>query len=124
MNYENYTQITTDHDVYEKEMIDMVNRHAEDKSQNSTPQSTVVAKTKVFTKRDVISLGRGLKRMIIALITAFLFALSVFSFFLVAKAPGYWAVVVFFGAVVLLIVAFTLLYAQGIVPDERKGDDK
>lgn len=101
-----------DHEAYEKEMIDTVNRHAEEQGvqfETSIPQRAVI------TKKDTSTLKIGLKRMLLALLTAFLFGLSIFSFIATATATGYWAVILFISAIVLLGWAFVLLYAQGIV---------
>jgi hypothetical protein len=53
--------------------------------------------------------------MLLAIFTAFLFGLSIFSFIATATATGYWAVILFISAIVLLVWAFLFLYAQGIV---------
>lgn len=111
-----------DHEVFEKEMIDGVNRHAESKDKHS--DSTPVKSRGFFTKEDTSALKCGLRRTLVALITAALFALSVWMFIEVAHAVGYVAVVLFLSAIVLMIAAFGLLYAQGVVLDESKGDDK
>jgi fatty acid desaturase len=107
-----------DHNAYENEMIDTINRHAEEKSRQAT------AVKRVFTKTDTRTLRQGLKRTLIAILTAVLFALSVYNFIAVATATGYWAVILFFSAIVLLVWAFILLYAQGITHVESKGDNK
>jgi fatty acid desaturase len=107
-----------DHEAYENEMIDTINRHAEEKSRQTT------AAKRVFTKTDARTLRQGIKRTLIAILTAVLFALSVCCFIAVAFAAGYWAVIVFFSAIVLLGLAFILLYAQGITHVESKGDNK
>lgn len=75
-------------------------------------------------KRKAKILGRGLKRMVIALFTAFLFALSVYAFVEAATAIGYWSVILFLSAVVLLVWAFGFLHAMGISDAESKGDHK
>lgn len=105
-----------DHEAYEKEMIEAVNRHSEEKSKG--PKRTVI------TKKDASVLKIGLKRTLLALLTAGLFALAVYDFIAVATATGYWAVALFLAAIVLLIAVFTLLYAQGIIHVESKGDGK
>jgi hypothetical protein len=79
----------------------------------------------LFTlKKKAKILGRGLKRMMIALFTAILFALSVYAFIAAATATGYWAVVLFLSAIVLMVGAFVFLYAQGITKVESQGDSK
>ena len=114
-----------DHEAYENEMIDSVNRHAEEKCQYADAfESTVTAKKSVFAKTDVETLKLGLKRMLLAIGTAALFALSVLCFILVATAEGYWAVIVFFAALVFAVCGFIFLYAQGITHVGSKGDNK
>lgn len=108
-------------DHLEKEMIDIVNHHAKEKSQHLNVGGHKYA---VITKKDTATLKTGLKRLAIALLTAFLFALSVFAFVATATATGYWAVVLFFSAIVLMFWVFILLYAQGISHTEGKGDSK
>ena len=108
------------HDTYEKEMIDGINRHAEEKS-----QQTITHSSKVTTaKTDFEALKRGFKRTVLALLTAILFGLSVFAFIATATATGYWAVVLFLSAIVLMFWAFVLLYAQGVVRTGRYGGSK
>lgn len=114
-----------DHEAYENEMIDSVNRHAGESGRYvGTYESTGITKKRLLPKAETTALTRGLKRMLVAIFTAVLFALSILSFILVATATGYWAVFLFFAAVVLLIWAFVFLYAQGITDAESKGDDK
>lgn len=103
-----------DHEAFEKEMIDTVNRHAAEKSGCSTRTA--------ITKKDTATLKIGLKRMMVALFTAVLFALSVYSFIATATVTGYWAVVLFLSAIVLLVWAFILLYAQGITRVRIRGE--
>lgn len=107
-----------DHESYESKMIDGVNRHAEEKGKR-------IGKVKrVFTKADVSTLKRGLKRTVIAIITEIIFGLSVFSFIAAATASGYWAVILFLAAIVLLVWSFIFLYAQGVADGESQGDSK
>lgn len=80
-----------------------------------------------MNKTDVEILKRGLKRMGLALLTAALFVISVASLIKVATAPGYLAVLLFILALVELVMAITLLYAQGLSPkmrNESQGDGK
>ena len=100
-----------DHEAFENEMFDAVNRHAEE---HDGQVKTGTPKVKVITKNDASALKTGLKRMAVALFTAFLFGLSVFAFIATATATGYWAVLLFIAAIVLLVWAFIFLYAQGI----------
>jgi hypothetical protein len=111
-----------DHEAYENQMIEAVNRNAEDKT--GTHESAVPTKRLLFTKTDARTLKRGIKRTVLALLTAILFALSVYSFIAVASVTGYRAVGLFFVAIMMLIMAFILLYAQGITFMESRGDHK
>lgn len=114
-----------DHEAYENEMIDGVNRHAEEQFTVSGEfESMPAAKKSAFTKTDLNALKLGLKRTVLALITAFMFGLSVYCFIAVATSTGYWAVVQFLSAIVLMVLVFILLYAQGITFAVRRGDDK
>ena len=77
-----------------------------------------------MNKNDARVVVTGLKRTLLALLTAVVFALSVCSFIGVASAPGYFAVVLFFIAIIELVASFILLYAQGIIRVESKGESK
>ena len=68
-----------------------------------------------MNKADFTILKRGLKCVLIALLTAAMFGLSGWCFVETAKAPGYWAVLLFFTAIMSLGMALILLYAQGII---------
>ena len=105
-----------DHEAYETQMFDTVNRHSAERI--SRPKVAIV------TKKDTSALKTGLKRMVIALFTALLFAFAVISFIFTATATGYWAVILFLAAIVELVWAFILLYAQGITREESKGETK
>ena len=110
-----------DHEVYEKQMIDAVNRNAEEKSKQfnaGTPDG------KVVTKKDKSALKRGFKRTLLALMTAAMFTISVFGFIATATAPGYLAVAVFITSIAMLGCGFIFLYAQGIGYAESKGESK
>lgn len=72
-------------------------------------------------KTDVKILKRGLKRVGAALLTAATFAISVLGLVVTATVPGYLAVLLFLVSIVLMAVAFTLLYAQGINRKISKG---
>ena len=100
-----------DHEEYESQMFDDINRHAAERSAHFV---TTLPKRAVITLKDKSALKMGLKRMGIALFTAFLFGLSITSFILTATATGYWAVILFLAAIVLLVWAVVFLYAQGI----------
>ena len=111
-----------DHEAYERQMIDTVNRNAEEKNGHFKVAALQNATTR---KENATAFKRGLKRMAIALITAALFALSVFSLIRVASANGYWAVLIFFAALVEMAVSVFLLYCQGIIAGktmESKGE--
>ena len=110
-----------DHEAYEKQMIDTINRNAEEKSKKV---EVCTSNSKVITTADKTTLKRGLKRTILALLTAIMFGFSVTGFITVATAPGYLAVLLFIGSLAALGGAFILLYAQGIVNAESKGDHK
>lgn len=106
-----------DHDAYEKHMIDEVNRNAVEYT--DAPERTNPER-RVFTKADAKALRRGFKRMVVALFTALLFGLSIFAFIAAASATGYWAVILFFSAVVLTIWTVIFVYAQGITYGGKK----
>lgn len=114
-----------DHEAYENEMIDSVNRHADEKDLYADAfESTVTTKKSVFSKTDVKTLKRGLKRTMLAVLTGALFALAIFCFVQVATARGYWAVMLFFCALTFLVCGYIFLYAQGITHAGSKGDNK
>lgn len=69
-------------------------------------------------------LWRGLKRMVVALFTASMFALSVYAFIAAATAVGYWSVILFIAAIVLMYWALRFLYAQGNTDAESGGETK
>ena len=78
-----------------------------------------------MNKIDGRIIKTGLKRVAVAIGTTALFALSVYAFIATATASGYWAVVLFFAACVMMFWALILLYAQGLGPKpnvESKGD--
>ena len=108
------------HEAFEKEMIDTVNRNAEEKKQHT---DTTVHKS-VFTKTDVLAFRVGLRRTLFALITAAIFAFSVFCFIAVAMVHGYLAVALFIVALMALGFSFLFLYAQGITRVESKSEKK
>ena len=107
-----------DHEEYESKMIDTVNHHSGEWDQLTFDSEFTEAhkshKVKIITKEDVSTLATGLKRILVALFTAFLFGLSVSAFILTATAHGYWAVILFIAAIVLMVWAFIFLYAQGV----------
>ena len=107
-----------DHEAYENEMIDAINRHCEETVDES------VKLNKVVTKNDAIVVIRGLKRTLFALLTIALFAISALGFITVASVQGYMAVVLFFASILGLVFAFVLLYAQGVVHIESRGESK
>lgn len=107
-----------DHEAYENEMIDAINRHGEEAVDES------VKLNKVVTKNDAIVVIRGVKRTLFALLTIALFAISALGFITVASVQGYMAVVLFFASILGLVFAFVLLYAQGVVHIESRGESK
>lgn len=100
-------------DHLEKEQIDNINRRREE-----------VKRNQVITDNDTKTITTGLKRTVLALFTAAMFAVSVLGFIKVATAAGYIAVLLFFGSVLALLASFVLLYAQGITGAESKGESK
>ena len=120
-----------DHEEYERQMIDMVNQNAEEKSNLSNINSFENKATKkmfsLLNRNDKRILVLGLRRTLLALLTTIVFAISVCCFIAVAMAQGYLAVVLFFAALMTMGFAFVLLYAQGIlhkIPQESKGEIK
>lgn len=111
-------------DQLEKEMMDIVNHHTEEKNHKGGKYDAPTARKKLFTKADVNALTQGVKRVLFALITAATFALAVFCFIITATATGYIAVALFLAAVALAIWTIVLVYAQGISRIERQGDGK
>ena len=114
-------KVDMDHEAYEQQMIDAVNRNAEEKSKQF---KTGTPAGKVITKWDKTTLMIGLIRTLFALVTAAMFALSVIGFVAVATTPGYLAVALFIASLVALGCVFVFIYAQGIFCTESKGDDK
>ncbi len=115
-----------EHDAYENQMIDLVNRNAKEKK-SGLYETTTTVKKRIFTKTDVSTLRRGLRRTLLALLTALIFALSIFCFITVATETGYLAVFLFLAAIVFMGFAFILLYAQGILhtmSQESNGEIK
>ena len=114
-----------DHEAYENEMIDGVNRHTKEWDQITfDSEITPTEKNRVVTKTDTRALRQGFKRMVLALFTTALFALSIFCFIVTATATGYLAVFLFFSAIVLMVWAVIFLYAQGVADVGSKGDSK
>lgn len=114
--------MNTTHDAYEEEMIAMVNRNAkeaEERVKASTP-----TQENVNPKLQVKTFGSGIKLMLLALITAALFALTVNSFLMVCTKVGWWAVLAFTAGIVLLFFAITFLYAMGLVITRKSGETK
>ena len=109
-----------DHDVYEEQMIDMVNRHADE---SAKAQPKVTTQEQVSGKLMAMTFWRGTKTLILALITVAIFALTANSFLMVGSKAGWWAVVAFLGGIVLLFFAAAFLYALGLVIG-RKGETK
>lgn len=115
-----------DHEAYEKQMIESVNRNAEEASK-PLDVGTSEKVNSVVGKRDTSILKRGLKRTLLALVTVGLFAISACGFFKTATTPGYLAVLLFLLSVFEMMAAVTLLYTQGItntMHTESKGETK
>jgi hypothetical protein len=89
-------------------------------------KKTVKAKWRmVVTKTDTRAISIGLKRTLLALMTLMTFGIAVFGFIRTASSSGYAAVVLFFASVLVMIVSFIFLYAQGITnktQEESKGE--
>ena len=113
-----------EHDIYENQMIDGVNRNAEEKSQAIDALKNATQKSSTSGERNAQIVRRGLKRILLALMTAAMFVISVVGFIAVATAPGYLAVLLFFASVATLGCVFILLYAQGIGHVTIGGDPK
>lgn len=109
-----------DHEAYETQMIDSINRHGEE----AAKEKTTAKLDQVITKNDTRVVVIGVKRMLIALLTAALFTVSVIGLIAVARAPGYLAVVLFFASIAAMVMAFIFLYAQGITRIESQGESK
>ena len=104
------------HEVYETQMFETINQHGE---------AAISEKPKV--KRDTRVLIVGLKRTLLALLTATLVAVAVIGFVAVAGVKGYMAVLLFFASILALVCSYILMYAQGIAPkttQESKGENK
>ena len=114
-----------DHDAYENEMIEAINRHGEAAAEEvATEEATEAKWSMVMNKSDARVIVRGLKRILLALLTAATFAIAVIGLIVVATAPGYLAVVLFFASILAMVCSFVLLYAQGIICIESKGESK
>lgn len=78
-----------------------------------------------MNKTDLKILAIGLRRVAIALLTTITFAAAIIGFVTAAFLKGYLAVLLFVASILILIVAYGLLYAQGIGPHtytESKGE--
>ena len=100
-------------------MMDAVNRHKDEATKKAE-----IKWSQVVNKNDARVVARGLKRTLIALLNAATFAIAVMCFIIVAKVTGYWAVLMFFTALLMLAASLVLLYAQGILRVESQGDGK
>ena len=112
-----------DHEAYETQMFEAVNQHGEEAAEKVID----VEWSKVVNKNDARVVATGLKRTLLALLTAATFAAAVLGFIATAKAHGYLAVGLFFASILALVASFILLYAQGLAPklvQESKGDSK
>lgn len=108
-----------DHEAYESEMMDAVNRHKDEANKKAE-----IKWSQVVNKNDARVVARGLKRTALALLNAATFAITVMGFITVAKVTGYWAVLMFFVSLILLAASLILLYAQGIIRVESQGESK
>lgn len=78
-----------------------------------------------MNKSDAKTIMRGLRRVAVALITAATFVTAIAGFIAVGFTRGYLAVLLFLASLMILGIAFILLYAQGIGPKtytESKGE--
>ena len=100
-----------DHEAFEKEMIDSINRNAE-------------SKTKLVTKADKAMLKAGFGCVLVSLFTAGLAFLAVWCLIQMVKAPGYMAVLLFLASIFVGIVSLSLLYALGIAVTKATGEVK
>lgn len=119
-----------DHEAYERQMFDTINCKAKEASKqfDAETENTVPKKRmSLITKSDKRILKKGLRRTLLAVMTAAMFAFSLCGFVSVATATGYLAVLLFILSLLALGCAFILLYAQGVtdeIPQESKGDGK
>ena len=109
-----------DHEAYENEMIEAVNQHGD-----AAPDQVITSKqNRVINKKDVRVVARGIRRTILALLTAATLGASMLGFYTVSIVSGYMAVLLFFASVLGIVVAVMLLYAQGIIRTESNGESK
>ena len=90
--------------------------------------------TKSDVKKAVTAIGlhtrilfSGIKRMVFGALTAGLFAVSLYGFYLIPREGGYAAVVDFIASLATLIVAVACTYTQGTfrkTKGERRGGSK
>lgn len=103
-----------DHTKFENDMIDEVNRNAEENADRPYVFDIPVIDRPVTKEKDIRVLLRGVKRTVIALCTILSITSSVYGFIAVAKATGYIAIAIFMASIFLLLASGILLYAQGI----------
>ena len=80
-----------------------------------------------MNKSNVKTLKIGLRRVVVALITMLTFTVAAAGFVAVAFLKSYLAVLVFNVSLVVLFIAFAMLYGQGLSPKtytESKGEKK
>lgn len=78
-----------------------------------------------MNKTDVKILKRGLRRVVLALLTTVTFLVAVAGLVAVVFLPGYAAVLVFIASLLVLATAFGMLYGHGMNPrthTESTGD--
>ena len=102
------------HEEFERDMIDAVNRNADEKA---------ALHESAFAKTDKTIMTRGLKRVGVALLTAASFVISFVGIIVTAFVPGYMAVLTFAASGVGLLITLVLLYAQGL-NGESGGEGK
>ena len=103
-----------DHVKFEQDMIDEVNRNADENGDRQHVFDIPIIDRPVTREKDIRVLLRGIKRTTIALCTLLSIGSSVYGFISVAKATGYIAIAIFLASIVLLMASGILLYAQGI----------
>lgn len=111
-----------DHEAWENEMIESFNRGDETQTKTKKDKWSMV-----MNKNDARTVAIGLKRTLLALLTLMMLAASIFGFIVVASLHGYVAVGIFFASVLGTVIAFILLYAQGITKQkvvESQGESK
>lgn len=77
-----------------------------------------------MNKADWNVLKKGLKRLALSLFTTALFVAAVYGLIVTAMVSGYAAVLLFITSLVLVLFAFSFLYAHGLDGTEDKGENE